>query len=210
MKDQKRAWILVGGWQGHQPEKVAELQAEDLREEGFSVEIFDNLTCLEEETLLQDVDLIVPNWTMGDISSEALRSWLNAVKAGTGVAGLHGGMGDAFRKEPSYQWMVGGQWVAHPGGSEVTYDVHIVDPGHPLTQGIKDFTVTTEQYYMHVDPANQVLATTQFGGVTMPVVWTKTFGRGRIVYCSLGHSPDIVERPDVRTLIRRGMVFAAR
>jgi len=206
----RRAWILVGGWSGHQPERVAEIQAEDLAAEGFTVEMFQSLDCLTDEERLQAVDLIVPNWTMGVISAEALNPWLAAVRAGTGVAGLHGGMGDAFRDAPAYQWMVGGQWVAHPGDGGVTYDVHMVDPTDPLTVGINDFTVTTEQYYMHVDPANRVVATTQFGAVTMPVAWTKTFGQGRIFYCSLGHSPDIVERPEVRTLMRRGMVFAAR
>ncbi len=204
------AWILVGGWPGHRPEEVAEIQAEDLRLEGFEVEIFRNLDCLTNADRLKAVDLIVPNWTMGDISPDALRPWLDAVRAGTGVAGLHGGMGDAFRKDTAYQLMVGGQWVDHPGGDGVTYNVHIVDSGDPLTQGMQDFSVTTEQYYMHVDPANRVLATTQFGSVSMPVVWTKTFGQGRIFYCALGHSPDIVERAEVRQLMRRGMVYAAR
>ena len=209
VNSQRQAWILVGGWPGHQPEEVAEIQAQDLQQEGFRVEIVRDLEKLCDQALM-DVDLVVPNWTMGEISSEALRAWLSAVRSGLGVAGLHGGMGDAFRKEPAYQWMVGGQWVAHPGDSGVTYNVHIVDPSDPLTEGMEDFPVTTEQYYMHVDPANRVLATTQFDEVIMPVAWTKTFGQGRIFYCSLGHSPDIVKRPDVRSLIRRGMVYAAR
>ncbi len=201
---------MVGGWPGHHPEQVAEIQKEDLEAEGFSVEVFRDLECLTDEDRIQAVDLIVPNWTMGKIGPEALRRWLDAVRAGCGVAGLHGGMGDAFRDEPNYQWMVGGQWVAHPGDSGVTYTVHIIDSDDPLTQGISDFQVTTEQYYMHVDPANHVLATTQFDSVVMPVAWTKTFGAGRVFYCSLGHSADIVQRPEVRTLMRRGMAYAAR
>lgn len=208
--NQQVAWILAGGWAGHAPEQLAELQAEDLRDEGFAVEIHRTLDVFLDADRLAEVDLIVPNWTMGEISGEILKPWLDAVSAGTGIAGLHGGMGDAFRGQPSYQWMVGGQWVAHPGDSGVTYAVHIVDPSDPLTAGISDFTVTTEQYYMHVDPANRVLATTQFGSVTMPVVWTKSWGQGRVFYCSLGHTPEIAARPEVRTLLRRGMVFAAR
>jgi len=195
---------------GHQPEALAEIQAEDLTAEGFAVDIFRTLDCFTDETALAQVDLVVPNWTMGTITPHALEAWLRAVRLGMGVAGMHGGMADAFRAEPEYHWMVGGQWVAHPGDDGVTYDVHIVDPRHPLTYGLADFTVTTEQYYLHVDPANHVLATTQFGSVTMPVAWTKTFGRGRVFYCALGHHPDIARRSEVRTLMRRGMRWAAR
>ncbi len=205
----KVAWILSGGWEGHQPRQVAEILAEDLRQEHFSVEMFDQLDCLLDVERLPEVDLLVPNWTMGQIGREALTNFVRAVQAGAGVAGLHGGMGDAFRGEPSYQWVVGGQFMAHPGG-QIAYSVHMVDTTHAVTRGLSDFTVTTEQYYMLIDPANEILATTQVGSVTMPVAWTKTFGQGRVFYCSLGHSPEIVAMEPVRTLMRRGMAYAAR
>ncbi len=183
--------------------------AEELRGEGFAVESFDRLDVLADSERLASVDLLVPNWTMGEIGDAELAALTQAVRAGTGIAGLHGGMGDAFRCRLAYQWMVGGQFMGHPGG-EIPYSVHIVDPSHPLTRGMKDFTVVTEQYYMLVDPANQVLATTRFADVVMPVAWTKTFGQGRVFYCSLGHSPEIVSQEPIRTLMRRGMLFATR
>ncbi len=189
---------------------MAEILAGLLREEQFDVEVYDTLDCFLDAERVRQMDLIVPIWTMGTIRPEQLNPFLEAVRRGTGVAGCHGGMGDAFRNEPEYQYMVGGQWVAHPGGDGVTYTVHIEDRAHPITSGLDDFTVTSEKYYMHIDPAIHVLATTDFDGVKMPVAWTKTYGEGKVFYCSLGHQADIVRMPPVLTLMRRGMVWAAR
>jgi len=204
----KRALIVQGGWEGHEPREVAEILAQALRENGFQVEISDTLDVFKEKDL-KKLDLIVPIWTMGHIEPDQLNPLLEAVRNGTGIAGVHGGMADAFRDQPEYQYMVGGQWVAHPGGDGVTYEVNITDVPSPITEGLKDFTVTSEHYYMHVDPGNTVLATTRFGDVVMPVAWTKRYGKGRVFYCSLGHSADIVRQPEVLTLVTRGMIWAA-
>jgi type 1 glutamine amidotransferase len=205
----KQALIVYGGWEGHQPKEVAEILAGALRGEGFGVQMADTLDALRDEEGLKRLDLIVPQWTMGQITAEQLNPMLDAVREGTGIAGLHGGMGDAFRDQTEYQFMVGGQWVAHPGGI-VTYRVNIADVPSEITEGIEDFEVTSEQYYMHVDPAIKVLATTRFGEVVMPVTWTKTYGKGRVFYCSLGHSADVAAMPQVLTMVTRGMLWAAR
>lgn len=215
----KRALIFQGGWDGHEPKEVADILAAILREEEFEVKVTDRLETLEEDDLTS-YDLIVPNWTQGTITGEQLQPLLKAVEAGTGLAGLHGGMGDSFRMETAYQFMVGGQWVAHPGNDGVTYQVHILDSNDPLTEGIEDFTVVSEQYYLHVDPAVKVHATTRFpvadgpykanGEVDMPVVWSKMWGQGKVYYCSLGHVAEIVRMPEVMELMRKGMVWAAR
>jgi type 1 glutamine amidotransferase len=215
----KKAIILQGGYPPHRPREVAEILAGLLREENFSVQISDTLDILLDREKIMRTDLIVPDWTAGTITQEQLRSFLDAVSNGTGVAGMHGGMGDAFRCEIEYQQMVGGQFLSHPGGAGITYEVHITQPDHPIMSGIGDFVVTTEQYYMLVDPANDVLATTYFGSVhppevwrpvTMPAVWTKKYGRGRVFYNSLGHSLDIVTMPQVLTMMKRGMLWASR
>ena len=208
--DGRLAWILTGGYDGHQPARVAAIVADTLGADGFDVQVVTTLDVLDDPARLRVVDLIVPNWTMGTISPGALAAWLAAVReGGTGVAGVHGGMADAFRSEPAYHEMVGGQWVAHPGGDGVTYEVQIVK-GHPLAGGLQDFTVTSEQYYLHVDPGIDVLATTRFGAVVMPVAWTKTYGRGRVFYCSVGHQPELLERDTIRSFIARGFSWAAR
>lgn len=205
----KRALIVQGGWDGHQPKEVSEILAGLLQEEGFEVEVSDTLDAFKDGEKLKALDLIVPVWTMGSITKEQLNPLLDAVKSGVGIAGCHGGLGDSFRNETEFQYMVGGQWVAHPGNDGVHYKVRIKDRDDPLMAGLEDFDVVSEQYYMHVDPANRVLAVTSFGETEMPVVWTKKYGGGRVFYCSLGHQANIVAMPEVLTIMRRGMVWAS-
>jgi uncharacterized protein len=208
------ALIVHGGWDGHRPEAFAELCAALLRDDGLSVELSDSLDALTEDRLT-GLSLVVPIWTMGAIGHERLTDLLEAVCKGVGVAGFHGGMGDAFRDATDYQFMVGGQFVAHPDGIK-DYVVNIVED--PLTEGLSDFRVHSEQYYMHVDPSNHVLATTTFEpseaswvkGTVIPVAWTRQWGKGRVFYSSLGHAPEELDVPEARELLRRGMAWAAR
>ncbi len=205
----KKALIVQGGWDGHKPKEISGILAAALRQNDVDVTISDTLDSYRDLTLT-DFDLIVPNWTMGTIKPEQLKPVLAAVESGVGLAGLHGGMCDSFRNETEWQFMTGGQWVAHPGNDAAHYTVLIDGEPSPITEGISDFDVTTEQYYMHVDPANTVLVTTRFGKTVMPVVWTKSWGEGRVFYSSLGHRPDVVELTPVITMMTRGMLWAAR
>jgi type 1 glutamine amidotransferase len=208
MMPERTALIISGGWEGHQPEAVAKVLAQVLEKNGVKVIHARDLSVLADPTALSGVGLIIMNWTMGSIEQPALLGLQQAIQSGTGLAGVHGGMADAFRQSPDYQYIVGGQFVAHPGGGGVTYRVHIVNPAHPLTAGIDDFSVTSEKYYLHIDPAIDVLATTDFDGVAMPVAWTKRYGKGRVFYCALGHDPRMLERPEVNQLVERGLLWA--
>jgi len=215
----RKALIVWGGWEGHEPRKVAELMRRVLSDDGFEVEVSDSLDAFGDERKLMGFDLIVPHWTMGKIEPTQLNPVLRAVQSGVGLAGCHGGMCDAFRNAPDWHFLTGGQWVAHPGNDGVRYPVRITDPDHPVTRGIGDFEVTSEQYYLHVDPAVKVLAVTRFpvadgphvanGPVDMPVVWTKRYGHGRVYYNALGHRAEVLEREPVLTLLRRGFIWAA-
>lgn len=210
----KKALIVWGGWDGHQPKQVAELFRAALAGKGFEVEVSDTLDAYRDEAKLKSLNLIVPCWTMGKIEKEQLKPLLAAVDSGVGIAGCHGGMCDSFRNETEYQFMTGGQWVAHPGNDGIEYMVNM-NPAEKseITKGIADFQVKSEQYYMHVDPAVRVLATTTFpayNNVKMPVVWTKTWGKGKVFYCSLGHQANIVAMPPVTELMTRGFVWAAK
>jgi type 1 glutamine amidotransferase len=187
---------------------MGDLLGEQLRQHDFEVTISDTLDAFKDPHL-REHDLIVPIWTMGKIEKEQLDPLLEAVREGLGIAGVHGGMADAFRNEPEYQFMVGGQWVAHPGGAGVTYNVLIDGVPDPITEGITDFAVTSEQYYMHIDPAIMVLATTRFGDVAMPVAWKKHYGKGRVFYLSLGHTVDVIRQPAALAMITRGMLWAS-
>jgi type 1 glutamine amidotransferase len=215
------ALIVHGGWKGHQPAEVAALFADILRAENFSVKLADSLDAYLTENL-PALDLIVPLWTMGKITNEQATPLLAAVRDhAVGLAGCHGGMCDAFREHTEYQFMTGGQWVAHPGDDTVTYTVRVRDTDHPITRGIDDFDVTSEQYYLHIDPAIRVLASTHFptpgvdgphvpnGSVEMPQVWTKHYGKGRVFYNALGHQASIFNIPPARELMRRGFLWAA-
>jgi type 1 glutamine amidotransferase len=205
------ALIVQGGWQGHEPGPVSEILAAWLREVEFQVEVADTLDAFCDEEKLKKLDLLIPIWTMGSIKPEQLKPMLNAVRSGVGIAGLHGGMGDAFRNETEYQFMCGGQWVAHPGGI-VTYTINILQSSSPVLEGVTDFEITSEQYYMHVDPVVDVLATTRFAinNAVMPVVWTKKYGQGRVFYCSAGHVAKDLEIPQMKQIMTRGMLWAAR
>lgn len=212
----KSALIVWGGWEGHTPEQSARFVGGLLEANDFAVTIEPTTEAFADEGLGK-YDLIVPAVTMSRIEREELTNLLAAVRAGTGLAGFHGLMCDSFRNEPDYQFMTGGQWVAHPGNI-IDYTVNVTRPDDPVMAGIGDFAYRSEQYYMHFDPSVDVLATTTFAGdifdeidgVVMPVVWKRRFGKGRVFYSSLGHVVDEFQVPQMRTIFERGALWAAR
>ena len=213
----KSALFVWGGWEGHEPRKGVEFFAPILEAAGYAVEVSDTLDAYLDVERLKQLSLIVPVWTMSTITAEQESGLLEAVKSGVGLAGWHGCMADSFRDNTKYQWMVGGQWVAHPGNI-IDYEVNIIDHDDPITAGLPDFRMHSEQYYMHVDPSNEVLATTTFtgehadwiAGTVMPVVWKRRFGAGRVFYSSLGHVRKDFDVPEACEIQRRGMLWASR
>lgn len=217
----KKAWIIQGGWDGHEPQLTSKRFGQMLERNGFSVQIWDTLDCLSKPEPLMGLDLIVACWTMGTLEQEQSQNVSKAVGAGVGLAGCHGGMCDSFRQDTQWQFMTGGQWVSHPGGDGIEYTVNICHGSSPITEGLQDFTVKSEHYYLHIDPAIEVLATTRFPAVPyyhiankpvdMPVAWTKYWGNGRVFYTSLGHHDDVFDAaPNAHTMMERGMLWAAQ
>jgi hypothetical protein len=213
----KSALIVWGGWEGHEPKQGAELFASFLLSQGYKVEISASMDVYQDESKMRSLNLIVPIWTMGTITAEQEKGLLTAVQSGVGIAGWHGCMADSFRNNTEYQFMVGGQWVAHPGNI-IDYTVNIVKHDDPITAGITDFQMHSERYYMHVDPLIEVLATTTFSGehvpwvagAVVPVVWKKRWGEGRVFYSSLGHVVSDFTVPEALTIMQRGMLWASR
>ncbi len=211
----KKALMVWGGWESHEPQQCVEIFAPLLQQAGYEVEIYDTLDAYLNTEKMNSYDLISQTYTMSSISKEQLDGLLNAIRQGAGFAGWHGGMADAFRDSVDYQFMVGGQWVAHPGNI-IDYNVQICAHDDPITSGISDFKMHSEQYYMHVDPSNEVLATTMFdasyhdwiNGVVMPVVWKRHWGKGRVFYSSLGHVAADFDVPEAREIMRRGMLWS--
>ena len=213
----KRSLMVWGGWEGHEPLQCVKIFAPLMEAAGFTVDISDSLDVYLEPERLRTYAVITQVYTMSTITREQEQGLLDAIEAGVGFAGWHGGMADAFRNSTTYQFMVGGQWVAHPGNI-IDYTVNIADPRDPITAGIDDFAMRSEQYYMHTDPSNEVLATTTFSGqycswidgVVMPVVWKRRWGTGRIFYASVGHVAADFNVPEAKEIVRRGLLWAAR
>ena len=213
----KKVLFVYGGWEGHNPEACRDLYVPWLKDEGAAVIVSNTLEVYADSALMQSIDLIIQIWTLGNIEEDQLNGLLNAVANGTGFAGWHGGVVDAFRGTPDYHFMTGGQFVAHPGNL-IDYTIHVTKPEDPVMQGIKDYTIHTEQYYMHVDPDVDVLATTQFtgdhvpwlNGVLMPVIWKKIYGKGRVYINAIGHRLEDHAVPEFETSLKRGMAWASR
>lgn len=212
----KKALIFWGGWEGHEPEACSKVVEDMLRAESFDTRREEGTAVLGEDSLVQ-YDLIVPVMTQAQVGKDELANLVAAIEAGTGLGGFHGGMGDTFRADPAYQFMVGGQWVAHPGNI-LDYRIEITRPEDPLVEGIGDFDYRSEQYYLHVDPGIEVLATTTFSGehapwtkgTVMPVVWKHRYGQARVFYSALGHVASEFEVPQMKEILRRGLLWAAR
>ncbi|MBP1768715.1 MAG: hypothetical protein H6P98_2830 [Candidatus Aminicenantes bacterium] len=213
----KKALFVWGGWEGHEPKQCVDIFAPWLKEQGFEVEISNTLDIYLDAEKLKSLDLIVHIFTMSDIKPEQEKALEEAVKSGVGLAGWHGGLADAHRSSVEYEFMVGGQWVAHPGGV-IPYRVKVINHEDPVTKGLSDFDMNSEQYYMQVDPIVEVLATTTFSGQhapwiegsVMPVVWKKMYGKGRVFYTSLGHIAKDFDVPEAREIVKRGLLWAAR
>ncbi len=214
----KKAIILSGGWPGHSPAEFSTIVGDWLTQDGFVVDVTDDQAVLDDADRLAETDLFIPNWTMGELTSGRAGNLRNAVANGLGLGGWHGGMGDAFRANTTYQFLVGGQFVNHFAGDK-HYTVTIVDRDHAICQGIGEFEVVSEQYHMHVDPAIHILASTTMdaepkapwiAGTVMPIAWVRDWGNGRVFYLSIGHAVADFAIPEVEMLIRRGMKWAAR
>ena len=213
----KNILITRGGWDGHQPLQTSERFATFLKNQGANVTISDSLNCYQDNTLMSSLDLIVQSWTCGNLTNEQWKGLDSTVKAGCGFAGWHGGVIDAFRGNIDYQWMVGAQFLGHPGNIK-WHEVVINDWDDPITAGISHFKIKSEQYYMLIDPSNQVLATTTFDGehdpllrgVVMPVVWKRRWGAGRVFASAIGHVDTDFNVDEARIIMERGIIWAMR
>jgi len=216
----RRALVVRGGWEGHAPVEATELFRPGLADAGFAVTVADDLAVYEDASLLAETDLIVQCWSMGTLTRPQSAGLVAAVRAGTGFAGWHGGVLATFIDDPDYLRMVGGLFLFHPE-EFVEYKVTL-EPAHrdhPIMAGLDDFPVVSEQYWMLTDALNETLASTVFtpadGGhgtvpVTMPVVWTRRWGAGKVFVSAIGHRVADLRDPTVWRLTLRGLVWASR
>ncbi|MEU8050622.1 ThuA domain-containing protein [Micromonospora haikouensis] len=228
----RRALVVRGGWEGHEPVRATELFLPFLERSGYAVRIEESTDVYADAAEMAGTDLVVQCVTMSQITPEQVAGLCAAVVAGTGFTGWHGGIVDSFRMSSDYLHLVGGQFATHPGkepcerrgGAEdnfLPHTVRVTDLGrqHPITVGIPDIELVTEQYWVLHDDLIEVLATTTHPAqpwqpwhrpVTSPAIWTRQWGAGRVVVTTPGHSLDVLEHPSIRTVIERGMVWATR
>jgi type 1 glutamine amidotransferase len=233
MAAERRALVVRGGWDGHQPVEATDLFIPYLKENGFDVRVEDSPAPYADADLMAATDLIVQCMTMSTIQPEEIKGLVAAVAAGTGLAGWHGGIADSYRASADYLQLIGGQFAAHAakcgpeertGEQSDNYVQHRIEltpaaAAHPITQGLDDFELETEQYWVLTDNLIDVLATTTtavrtWGAwhrpITAPAIWTRDWGSGRIFVATPGHRVEILQDPNVRTIVERGLLWAAR
>jgi uncharacterized protein len=216
----RRALVVRGGWEGHVPVEATSRFIPFLQDEGFEVSVHDDLDVYVDADELARTDLVLQCWTQGTATDEQVSGLAAAVRAGTGLAGWHGGIVDSFRASPDYLHLTGGQWAAHPGNF-VEHSVSFVPEraDHPIVTGLGGFDLNTEQYWTLTDGLNDVLATTHFSAgpdtpwhedLVVPAVWTRLWGEGRVFVSTIGHKLEDLDVPEVRTLTERGLLWASR
>lgn len=212
----KQALVVWGGLELHEPEAGAHVVRELLEAEGFAVTVTGDYTALGAEDVGK-FDLIVPQITGGELDRENSIRLEAAIRAGTGLAGFHHGLATTFHGNMRFRFMATVTFASHPGNI-ITYRV---DPqgDDAIVAGIESFEHVSEQYYLHIDPAvTEVLATTTFSGehadwragVVMPQVIKSSYGKARVFYTALGHQAAELEKPQIRTILKRGLLWAAR
>jgi type 1 glutamine amidotransferase len=229
----RQALIVRGGWDGHQPVEATDLFVPFLKDHDFAVRTTDSPAVYADADAMGGVDLIVQCMTMSSITAEQLAGLISAVSSGAGLAGWHGGICDSYRASSDYLQLIGGQFATHasryaPGDrtgeqadNYVPHRIELTSLGrdHEITRGIADFDLETEQYWVLTDDYNEVLATTttatrQWGAwhrpVTCPAVWTRQWGDGRVFVATPGHRVEVLEDPNVRAIVERGLLWAAR
>ena len=232
MSSNRKALIVRGGWDGHQPVETTDSVIPFLEQNDFEVTVHDSPAVYADADFMGRVDLIVQTNTMTTIEKDELSGLIAAVRAGTGLAGWHGGIADSYRNSADYLQLIGGQFAHHAAKPEperigeqsdnyLPYTVNIVPERaeHPIVAGISDFELVTEQYWVLSDAYNDVLATTTIGArdfdawhhpFVVPAIWTRLWGAGRIFVSTPGHRLEILDDPNVRTIVQRGLLWASR
>ncbi|WP_426938447.1 ThuA domain-containing protein [Pseudarthrobacter sp. S3] len=232
MTENKTALVVRGGWDGHQPLEATELFIPFLKDKGYDVRVEESTKIYADAEYMAGVDLVMQCMTMTTIEKDEFEGLRRAVENGTGMAGWHGGIADSYRNTSDYLHLIGGQFACHPGkhpdelkgeqpDNYVPYTVNMLPAAadHPITRGIGDFDLVTEQYWVLTDDYIDVLATTTqkvrewdpwHREVTSPAIWTRQWGRGRIFVATPGHNVEILQDSNVRTIIERGLLWASR
>jgi type 1 glutamine amidotransferase len=187
---------------------------------GFAVDVAEDLDAYADPDRMAGVDLVVQCWSLGEITAAQVAGLAAAVRGGAGLAGWHGGIVASFQGCEPYHHLTGGVFVHHPEGFvEHTLSVVPARAGHEIVAGIGEVALRTEKYWVLTDPYIDVLATVTYDpaqdtpwreAVTLPAVWTRRWGAGRVFVSTVGHKLDDLAVPEIRAITERGLLWAAR
>lgn len=228
-----QALIVRGGWDGHDPVTATERFIPFLAANGYEIRVEESTAVYADPATMAATDLVIQCVTMSEITYDEVMGLRAAVQAGTGLTGWHGGIADSFRASSDYLQLIGAQFATHPARQPVamshdvadinfrTYTIDFTPLGrsHWITEGLEDFELTTEQYWVLHDDLNDVLATTTHPApewqpwhrpIGSPAIWTRSWGKGRVVVTTPGHSVEILDDKNITTVIERGILWATR
>jgi len=199
--------LLLTGGKVHKGVEIGDILQQVMEKTGkFEItRVNEDLDALVAEKV-QTYDLVVFYWTMGEITEAQKRGLMNHIASGKGFVTFHSGA-DSFRDDPDWRAFVGGHFTGHPKFR--TYQVSITENESPITRGIEEFMIEDEQYYLDYNSQVKVLANALHKGKTMPVMWTRDWGKGRVFYSALGHNPKAVKQEMFQKTAIRGMLWAA-
>jgi type 1 glutamine amidotransferase len=166
-------------------------------------------------------DVLVAYDMYQDISEQAQADLLAWLKHSKGLVALHHAIG-SYQKWPEYSKIIGARYYLQKtvvDGVEkarsiyqhdLDFTVHVVDPSHPVTRGVKDFEIHDETYNLF-DVANDVhpLLTTSDPHSNKVIGWAKNYGAARVVYLQSGHDHFAYENPNYQKIVRQAIRWTA-
>ncbi len=152
---------------------------------------------------LKDFDLFLLCMTTSQFTDEEEKALTDFVKAGRSLFAFHSAS-VIDEKNTKYIELIGGRFVTHSPYHE--FPVTIVDKQHPVTKGIADFKISDELYALDREPKDaHILATTVWDNKTQPMVYSKRYGDGTVLYNALGHDEAAFNNPAYRQLTVQGI-----
>lgn len=149
----------------------------------------------------------------GELTNKQEMNILEFIKAGRGFIGLHGASA-SFKSHSKYFEMLGGRFIEHKRVK--SFKVINIEKQHPITRGLEDFTVRDEPYRHEFSMSKdiRILAIGDYQDVDNPnlepIMWTKSYGEGRVFYCSLGHRTNSLKSPIFQKIIQRAVKWVIK
>lgn len=181
---------------------------------------------------IKEYDAVFLNSVVGEVfpDPDVLNGLLRYVREGGGVAGLHGAT-YASMDIPEYGDMMGAEDGPHHVEPAV---LRVEDANSPITKSIIDSNLTkamggrefpwTDEFYHFLPEGSysrsklHILLSIDTSKSDMTrwhvrpdndygLSWIKSYGKGRVFNCALGHTPALLETPETAEFIFAGVQF---